>query len=493
MPSSPRTWSAIETAARFRAGEVSAEEIVADHLAAAAEHAALGAITRLDETARDQARALDRRRADGEALGPLAGVPVTIKDNVDVAGQSSPNGVAALDAAVAATDAPTVSHLRRAGAVILGRTNTPEFSWRWHTDNPLFGPTANPRRPDLTPGGSSGGAAAALAVGIGCLAQGNDAGGSVRWPAACCGVSALRPTQGRIPGHAGTAPGERPLGIDLMATQGPMARTVADVAAMFEVLGRPSWLDPAQVPAPDPGWDSGSGSASGPGLDSGSGSGSESGDGPRRGPGRVGVLSPAALSDGGPVHPEVVAALDRAVAHFDRAGWSVREVAVPSLAASAEAWARLINTDFAVRTRPLMEREGSAAVAAVLQVFDRVGPPLDLPELYDVLALRATQLRAWQQVLSTEVDVVLVPVANEPAWPVDDDLASTARMEEIFRANTPLVAFNFLGLPAGAQPVGEVDGRPAAVQLVARRFAEAAVLTAASVLEAAHPVAVVDR
>jgi amidase len=464
--STPRAWSAVDTAALVRAGQISAEEVVTDHLAAAGEHATLGAITRLDETAIAQARALDRRRAAGEALGPLAGVPVTIKDNVDVAGQSTPNGVAFLDQTTAPADAPSVAHLRAAGAVILGRTNTPEFSWRWHTDNPLFGPTLNPRRPDLTPGGSSGGAAAALAVGIGCLAQGNDAGGSLRWPAACCGISALRPTQGRVPGHSSTATGERPLGIDLMATQGPMGRTVADLRAMLTMLAQPSWLDPAYVPAPLV-------------------------DAERRAVRTVGILTPGALAEAGPVHPQVVTAIERAIAAFEQAGWSVREVEVPSLATAAEAWTRLINTDFAQRLRPVMEREGSAAMTAVLRVFDRLGPPLDVASLYDVLALRASQLRRWQAVLSTKIYVALVPVANEPAWPVDDDLRSTERMEDIFRANTPLVAFNFLGLPALAQPVGEVDGRPAAVQLVGARFAEDAVLAAAEVLERAHPVTLV--
>ena len=389
---------------------------------------------------------------------PLAGVPVTIKDNVDVAGQSTPNGIATLDTTAATADSPLVHSLRAAGAVIIGRTNTPEFSWRWHTDNPLFGPTVNPWDATLTPGGSSGGASAALAAGIGCLAQGNDAGGSLRWPANCTGVSSIRPTIGRIASHNVTAPGERPLGIELAAVQGPMGRSVADVRLMLDVMAGlaagtagESWRDPSFVPAQV--------------------------DSPHEK--RVGWC----LGAGAEPHPEVVAAVELACDALAAGGWTVKPVAVPDLAASARDWATLINTDFHITNRSTMIELGTPAIAAMLDVFDSVGPAVDLAGMYALLARRAAQLREWQRLLTVEVDVAVLPVAMEPAWPAGDDMSARSRLEEIFAANTPLVAFNFLGLPAAAQPTSLVDGRPNGVQIISRRFADGVALDAAATIE----------
>lgn len=448
----PIFWSAVEVAAKVRGRELRAAEVVDAHLARIAEvNGRVNAITRLNDQAASEAEAIDRAIGRGLSL-PLAGVPVTIKDNVDVAGQSTPNGVPALDGRIATTDAPLVQNLRAAGAIVIGRTNTPEFSWRWHTDNPLFGQTMNPWSADLTPGGSSGGAAAALAAGIGSLAQGNDAGGSLRWPANCTGVSTIRPTVGRIASNNATAPGERPLGIELTAVQGPMARSVADVRLMLDVMAGDSWRDPAWVPArPDSQHQK-----------------------------RVGWC----LGAGADPHPEVVAAVELACAALADGGWTVKPVAVPDLDASARDWATLINTDFHVANRSTMIELGSPAIAAMLDVFDLVGPAVDLAGLYELLARRAAQVRQWQRLLTVEVDVVVLPVAMEPAWTAGDDMTSRSRLEEIFAANTPLVAFNFLGLPAAAQPTSLVDGRPNGVQIVSRRFAEGVALDAASAIEA---------
>ena len=444
-------WSATETAARVVARTISAVEVIDAHLArVAAVNGQINAITRVNPHARAEAEAVDRAVDQGRELA-LAGVPVTIKDNVDVAGQTTPNGVPALDSTVASRDAPLVENLRAAGAVILGRTNTPEFSWRWHTDNPLFGPTLNPWDERLTPGGSSGGASAALASGFGCLAQGNDAGGSVRWPANCAGVSALRPTVGRVASNNVTAGGERPLGIELAAVQGPMARSASDCRAMFEVMAAPTWRDPSYVPAP---------------FD-------------RRHEMRVGWH----LGAGADPHPDVVAAVETACGALADHGWTVAPVAVPDLEASARDWATLITTDFHVTNRATMLELGSPAIAGMLDVFDQMGPPVDLAGMYAVLARRAAQLRAWQRLLVEDVDVVVLPVAMEPAWGAADDTTSRVRLEAIFAANTTLVAFNFLGLPVAAQPTGVVNGRPIGVQIVVRRFAEHVALDAAETIE----------
>lgn len=175
------------------------------------------------------AQAADEAVSRGAELGPLHGVPVTIKVNVDQAGRATTNGVVAFRDVIAKADSPPVANWRKAGAIIIGRTNAPAFSWRWFTDNDLYGATCNPWHPGITPGGSSGGAAAALAAGIGALAHGNDIGGSIRYPAYACGVAGIRPTFGRVPSYNPSATEERPLSMQIMSVQGPLARRVRDL------------------------------------------------------------------------------------------------------------------------------------------------------------------------------------------------------------------------------------------------------------------------
>ena len=222
--------TATDLSALIRTGQVSAREV------------AQSALDRLDavngrinavvehrpEEVLAQADAVDAARARGDALGPLAGVPVTIKVNVDQRGFATTNGLRLQRDLVAADDNPVVANLRRAGAVLLGRTNTPAFSLRWFTTNLLHGETKNPRDPALTPGGSSGGAGAAVAAGIGAIAHGTDIAGSVRYPAYACGVHGLRPSLGRIPAWNASSP-ERGIGPQLMAVSGPLARSIADL------------------------------------------------------------------------------------------------------------------------------------------------------------------------------------------------------------------------------------------------------------------------
>ena len=229
----PRRWYEAHTA-RLHAANPALNAVVVD----------------LTDQALDAARAADRAQAAGAELGPLHGVPVTIKINIDVTGQANSNGVVGLKDNIAPGDSPVVSNLRGAGAIVLGMTNTPEFSMRWFTDNPLHGATLSPWDPAFTCGGSSGGAGASVAAGIGAIAHGNDIGGSLRWPASCNGVSTIKSTQGRIPAFNPSAPVERPLMAQFMSTQGPLAREVADVRLALEVMSRRDPRDPWWVPAP---------------------------------------------------------------------------------------------------------------------------------------------------------------------------------------------------------------------------------------------------
>src|SRR5262245_21360677 len=199
---------AVEVAELTRSRKVSCREVVTSALARLdAVNPALNAVVRpLHEQALAAADAADKAAADGAALGILHGVPVTTKVNVDQTGCPTDNGVVACKAVMATRDNPVVANLRRAGAIVVGRTNTPAFWMRWFTDNALHGPTRNPWDAARTPGGSSGGAAAATASGIGTIGHGNDIAGSVRYPAYCCGLVGLRVSYGRIPSFNFSAP-----------------------------------------------------------------------------------------------------------------------------------------------------------------------------------------------------------------------------------------------------------------------------------------------
>ena len=231
------------------AGETSAEE-VAQAALARTEHfnPRINAVVEVfHDEAMAAARKVDRELASGNEPGALAGVPFTIKDNIDYAGHANTNGLTIQKDHIADQDSPVVTNLRRAGAVIIGRTNTPAFSMRWFTRNTQHGHTLNPRNKQLTPGGSSGGAAASVAAGMAAIAHGTDIAGSIRYPAYACGLQGIRPTLGRIPAVNQSLP-DRHIGAQITAVSGPMARTVEDVRLGYQAMAASSALDPWYTP-----------------------------------------------------------------------------------------------------------------------------------------------------------------------------------------------------------------------------------------------------
>src|SRR5246500_917233 len=196
-----------------------------------------------------QAGRIDAMIARGEDAGPLAGVPVTVKVNIDQQGFATTNGLKLQRDVIAKDNSPVIDNLRKAGAVLLGRTNCPAFSYRWFTTNLIHGDARNPRDPSITPGGSSGGAGAAVAAGIGHIAHGTDIAGSIRYPAYACGVHGLRPTVGRIPAFNASLP-ERTIGPQSSAVSGPLARSIGDLRIALNAMSGKDVRDPRWVPAP---------------------------------------------------------------------------------------------------------------------------------------------------------------------------------------------------------------------------------------------------
>jgi amidase len=230
--------SASELATIIAKKEVSAGEVVDAHLERIdAVNSKVNAVVRvLTKQARSAAAEADRKVASGEPLGPLHGVPFTVKENIDIAGLPTTWGVPALSKAVVPLDAPVVERVRAAGGIPIGRTNLPDMGLRMHTDSSLYGLTRNPWNLSRTAGGSSGGEAVAIATGMSPLGLVNDLGGSLRNPATACGIASIRPSAGRVP-DAGFVPNQdRLLALQLMHVQGPMARRVADVRLGLQVL-----------------------------------------------------------------------------------------------------------------------------------------------------------------------------------------------------------------------------------------------------------------
>jgi amidase len=451
-------WTAAALADSIRDRRVSSREAVLSCLERIeAVNPAVGALVSVSTAdALRAADAADRAVADGLPLGVLHGVPVTTKINVDQAGLPTTNGVEAFAANVAVEDSPVVANLRAAGAVIVGRSNTPAFSMRWYTDNALHGRTLNPWAADRTPGGSSGGAAVAVATGMCPIGHGNDGGGSIRYPAYCTATVGLRPSFGRIPAFNGSAPAERQLSLQWISVQGAITRTVEDARLALSAMCAADPRDPWHVPVPLVG-------------------------SPQRGPIPVAVSTdPAGVG----IDPRVRDAVLMAAARLSDAGYAVTAADPPDVAAAATAWNDFAQGESRHTIAPLVAQFGDAAARRAFELMMRRTPELDLAGLMALTASRATFLRRWQLFLETHA-LVLCPVAMEPALPYGVDQESDASVERLYRSHVFLFATAFLGLPAVSVPTGVIDGIPMGVQIIGRRFREDMVLDAAEALERA--------
>jgi amidase len=450
-------WSAGETAAAIRSGAIAAVEVLDAHLERMrAVNPRLNAVVvDLSEEARKAAMAADKARAKGRELGPLHGVPITIKENVDYGGRPNPNGVPAQMKIIAPSDAPVVRNLKKAGAIVIGLTNTPEFSFRGFTDNPLHGLTLNPWNPDITCGGSSGGAGAAVAAGIGTIAHGNDIGGSLRWPAHCNGIATIKPTQGRVPAYNESSATERPMMAHLMSAQGPLARSVADARLALDVMSQRDPRDPWWVPAP------------------------LIGPKPKR-PIKVALTKLPGDMD---VDPSVRAALRQSADHLERAGYRVSEVEVPDINGVWQTWCDIIANEVAV-----MQEAGMLAVTTgdfhtAWGGIKAKSKAFDLAGWMRATAARNTHIRAWQ-LFFEDYPVVLAPTTVKPTPGPRADAVSVEGASELFWNDLRFIsAINVLGLPSAVVPVALHEGRPIGVQLIAGRYREDLALDAAAAVE----------
>ena len=446
--------SALDLAASIRTGQTSSREVLQAHYDRVdAVNGHLNAVVRrLDDDAFAAADAADAVVAAGGPMGPLHGVPCSIKENIDVAGTPTTQGVTALADAIASIDAPTTARMRAAGAIPFVRTNLPDFGLRVHTDSQLHGLTRNPWNPHVTAGGSSGGEASAIASGMSPIGLGNDIGGSLRNPAHCCGIASLKPTVGVIPMATVVPPEDMLVSAQMMVVEGPMARTVADVRTGLDVLAGPDIRDPRALPV----------------------NLTDSEPGERL---RVAVLAepPGGATDAG------IAAAIRAVGdRLSDAGHDVVEVVPPAYEEVIDLWGRLLIADVRAQ-KDLLSMVMGEGGQQVLANFDTNLPNTDFPLMLTLHAERFAAMRTWSAFFA-EHPVLITPTWAQPAFAHGAD-TDPANLELITDTIRPVVIANLLGTPAAITPGGIVDGLPVGVQVMGDRFTDLRCLTLAAEIE----------
>jgi Asp-tRNA(Asn)/Glu-tRNA(Gln) amidotransferase A subunit family amidase len=456
--------SAVAMAEQIRKGEISPVELVEAHLAKIDRlNPKLNAFVHVD-AARVRREALaaesavSNRKISGSALGPLHGVPISIKSSLEVAGLRCESGTRLRAGFVATHDAPLVARLKNAGAIVLGVTNTPELMMAWETDNRLYGRTNSPWDLERTPGGSSGGEAAAIAAGMSAGGVGSDGGGSIRVPAHFSGICGLKPTPGRIPatGHYPVPGGP----FALIGVVGPMARTVADLKLLFEAMQGPDDGDTCAAPVPLR-WPS---------------------DEETR------KLTVGYFEDDGrtPVTPETRAAVRTAAEALRRAGFQV-EPFIPTVLEEARAlWKKFFVVSGGMLIRPMFhgrEHDLSPILKQFLEM-SAAEPPLTAETLLNAWIRRDT-LRAEFLAQMRKYPIVVCPAAAVPAfrhgersWQIE------GKTVNYLDAWSYTEWFNLLGNPAAVVPVGQSpEGLPIGVQIVGMPWAEEQVLAVAAGLE----------
>jgi amidase len=446
--------SATEQAALIRNRDISVCELVGAQLARMdAINARLNAVvTRCDEQAMAAARDADRKIASGVSTGALHGVPFTIKDAFDTRGVRTTSGTTGLKNNVPDTDAAVVASLKQAGAILVGKTNTPDLTLLYDTDNLLFGKTSNPYDTNCSPGGSSGGSAASVAAGLSALDIGSDTGGSIRLPAHFCGVCGLKPTAGRVPRSGLVVTPGSP--IDDLTQVGPIARSVADLGTVLRVIEGQHWGDPSSIPA------------------------------------RPWTHESIALKDqkiawyndvdGIAVNDDVADVVRQVVQFCQDEGAMTSETSLPGLMRSGDIFGRLFGTDGGAWLRRILRRVGTREKYPFLDWSDkRDDKPAAAAATYTAVQedLAAHKSRLLQFI--DGFDIVIAPVHSSAALS-HEELLSPKNAGALVLAAT----YNIVGWPVAVVRAGtSADGLPIGVQVVGAPWQDERVLQIASRIE----------
>ena len=444
--------TATELKQKIADGEISAREATESHISRMSQlNDNLNAVVESCEAeALKEADAVDKKRQKGDELGALAGVPVTVKVNVDQKGYATTNGLQLQKDLIAKTDNPVVNNLRRAEAIIIGRTNTPAFSLRWFTRNTIHGHTKNPLNPLVTPGGSSGGAAAAVAAGIGTIGHGTDIAGSIRYPAYACGIHGLRPSLGRVAAHNFSGP-DRFIGAQLMAVSGPLARSIEDLELGLEVMANHDHRDPWSI-----------------GM-------------PLKGEAYAKRFAFCDSPEGIKVDPRIKQSLGEARNKLEKAGWEADEVKLPPLRSAMENQLILWVAEMDKSSGRLVAKENDPDATLIYDRLRKISKYINSDQIMFALQERANLTRQWRKFLF-DYPLLLCPVSC--SLPFDDlqDIRSEEDFEQIIEHQILQIGLPFMGLPGLTVTINRNEDRPVGVQLVASHFREDILLNAAKII-----------
>jgi aspartyl-tRNA(Asn)/glutamyl-tRNA(Gln) amidotransferase subunit A len=451
--------SAIELAAMIQSRKVSAVEVTQAFLTRIERHnPSLNAfVTMHSEEALCDAQKAEEALMSGQQVGPLHGVPLHVKDILFVAGSRTTFGSKLTESNVTSADCPAVERLRKAGMILVGRTNTPEHGWKGVTDNRVFGITRNPWNVALTPGGSSGGAAAAVAAGMGPIGLGTDGGGSLRIPASFCGVFGFKPSFGRVPNWPGSASA-------MLRHVGTITRTVADMAASLDMLAGPDPRDLLSLPQTSERYLSN--------LD----------EGIRRQ--RIAYSPNLGYAQ---VDPEVLAICDRSAARFAEAGAIVERVQL-DWRDSYDVWSVFFYGAAAATLEKALESQGDLLDPGLRQAVEK-GLRLRGTDFANALAARHD---FWERVRRhyEHFDLVLCPTLPVPPFAVGQDDANPIGGQVLGPVQWTQFTypFNLTGQPAASVPAGWTQsGLPVGLQIIGNRHADLVVLQASRAWEQIQP------
>jgi amidase len=445
--------SASTLAQRIRAGDVSSREVVTSHLERIEQvNDEINAIVEVrPEEVLAEADAADAALRAGEPLGALHGVPFTVKINLDVAGYATSEGTTSLKDFVASHDAPTVEKMRAAGAVMLARTNMPDFGLRMNTESSLFGATHNPWKHGYTTAGSSGGEAASIAAGMSPLGLGNDVGGSLRNPASCCGIASIKPSRGRVAHGNPSAVLEQPIHSQIMHAEGVLARQVGDVRRGLEVIMGAHHRDPQSV------------------------------DVPLHGPPVSKRVALVVEPPGGDTSSDVAEGVRIAGRALEAAGYEVDEVEPPMVFDAYLSWSELMTRSLEL-IEPLLDPFMGEGGRRFLDLTRVEYPPVTAQSVALMFESRMRVARAWREFFVT-YPLIVGPTATQPPFEHGFDLIDTEaalKVVEMFRFVLPA---NVLGLPAACVPTSVANGFPTGVQVIGDLFREDLCLNAAEAIE----------
>lgn len=439
-------WSAGELAGLIRSREVSSREVVQAHLERIGD--VNGVINAVTVTLADEALAAADEVDRTPGPGALRGVPFTVKENLDIVGSATTHGVPALADSMPLLDAPVVQRMKAAGAIPLARTNLPEMALRIATDNPLRGRTDNPWSRGRVAGGSSGGEGAALATGMTPIGLGNDIGGSLRNPAFCNGVTALKPTHGRVPMASSITPLDPMLAAQVMATDGPMARRVADLRLGMAVLGGRDVRDPRSVDVPF--------------------------DGP---PPDAQVVALVTDVPGVSLPGSFVDAVHAAGGALETAGWKVVEATPPEIDRVNEVWIAVLKLGL----EPIMPLLSAIMTPPAVGLLEQV-IAVDVVDPGTTFAERHRLQREWSAFF-VDHPVVIGPTWCDVQFEHDADIDPVTGKDTTLNRIRFITPGNLLGIPSCAVPTGVVNGLPTGVQVYADLWRDERCLDAAQVIE----------